>query len=331
MEKLLNKNVSLQIKPWRPDKPVSKGATAYHDAVSNASYYLESFDKLLRIVSQKIKDGDIVVDFGAGTGVSALQLMKRLKANIKVWLVDNSPAWLGKAYEIFRKNPNVECFLLEKTNDTYATLGETIGENTVDHVISANTVHLIQDLEYTFKGINSALKPNGTFTFQSGNIIRNNRKHGILMVDDTVKRIHDIAIEIVQTDKNYTNYKKIIDKRIETESRQRQIVFPEPRPLEYYLEMLKAAYFKYTEPYCKLLKIKYNEWMNFLRVKRLQAGILPEIGGINPSPEEENDRDNLITMSANRLFEELKNKNPMSDEESFTVELIYVTAYKPML
>lgn len=332
MEKLLDKNESLQLKPWYPDKPVSKGASAYHDAVSNASYYLESLDKLMKIVSKKIKKGDIVVDFGAGTGVSAMQLLRRLKANFKVWLVDNSPAWLGKAYEVLGKNQNVEYFLLEKTGNNpkniYATLGETVGEEAVDHVISANTVHLIPDLEYTFRGINSALKPNGTFTFQSGNIIRNNRKKGILMIDDTVKRVHDIAIDIVKTDIQYMNYKKVIDERIETTNKQRKTVFPEPRPLEYYLKMLKEAYFKYTESYYKLFKIKYEDWMDFLRVKRLQAGILPEIGGIDPSPDEEKDRDDLITTSAKKLFEELKNNNPMSDDESFTVELIYVAAIK---
>lgn len=317
-----------QVNPWHPDKPISKGATAYHNAVANAHYYLESLDKLTKIVSQKIKDGDIVVDFGAGTGVSALQLVKRLRANVKLWLVDNSPAWLGKAYEIFNRNPNVECFLLKKNDSTYATLGETIGEEVADHVVSANTVHLIPNLEYTFKGINSALKPRGTFTFQSGNIIRKGRKKGVLMVDDTVKRVHDIAIERIHTDKRYEKYRKIINERIKIENGQRRIVFPEPRPLEYYLNSLKAAYFKYTKPYYKLLRIKYKDWMNFLKVKRLQAGILPELGDINPTPEEEKDRDDLITMSAAQLFKELENKNPMSDSKSFTVELIYVTATK---
>ena len=318
----------VHLKPWQPNKPISRGAIAYHEAVANADYYLESLDKLMSIIAQKIKDGDIVVDYGAGTGVSAMYMLKRLKANIKLWLVDNSPAWLGKAYDIFHKNPNVECFILEKNNEDYATLCETIGEQTADHVISANTVHLIPNLEYTFKGINLALKPNGTFTFQSGNITRRGRKKGVLMVDDTVKRVHDIAMEIVKENKKYKNYREIIKKQIEPNKKQQNFVFPEPRPLEYYLASLKSAYFKYAEPYYKLLRIAYKDWMEFLRVKRLQAGILPEIGGINPSPQEEKDRDELITMSANQLFKELERHNPMSDDKCFTVELVYVTATK---
>ena len=329
MQKTMEKkNEDVKLRKWQPDRPASAGATAYHDAVSNAPYYLESLEKLNSIVSKKVKEGEIVVDFGAGTGVSAMQLMKRLKSNVKVWLVDNSPAWLGKAYEIFNRNPNVECYLLKKNDNKYATLGETIGEQIVDHVVSANTVHLIPNIEYTFKGINSALKPQGTFTFQSGNIMRSGRKKGVLMIDDTVKRVHDIAIEMIQTDKKYENYRKTVNERIKSEDIQRKFVFPDPRPLEYYINSLKTAYFKYTKSYNKLLRIKYQDWMNFLKVKRLQAGILPELGGISPTPEEEKDRDELITMSAGKLFKELESQNPMSDSKSFTVELVYVTARK---
>ena len=319
--------VSAHFKPWYPDKPVSKGATAYHDAVVNAPYYVESLNKLADIVCDKVKDDEVIVDYGAGTGVSALQLLKRLKANIRLWLVDNSPAWLGKAHEVFSSNPNVECFLLEKKDDKYATLVDTVGEEAVDHVVSANTVHLIPDLENTFKGIYAALKPKGSFTFQSGNIMRKGRKKGILMIDDTVKRVHDIAMDIVNKSNRFIRYKNDINiKKIG--DMQRRIVFPEPRPLKQYLKILKDTCFSYGEPYFKQLKIAYDDWMNFLKVKRLQAGILPEIGGKDPSPEEEKDRDDLITMAANQLFDELKSQNPMADGKSFTVELIYVTALK---
>ena len=317
-----------QLKQWQPDRPVSRGATAYHDAVVNASYYLENLNEMIKIVEQKIRDGDIVVDFGAGTGVSALYLLKNLKANFKLWLVDNSAAWLGKAYEIFSSNPNVKCFLLEKINNRYATLVETVGESRVDHVLSSNTVHLIPNLEDTFKGINASLKPKGTFTFQSGNMIRDGRENGILMVDDTIKRVHDIALEIIRTDKKFAKYKKELDKRIENEDAQRKFVFPDPKPIEIYLNALKVTGFEYEKPYYKLIRIAYKDWLDFLRVKRLQAGILPEVGGKEPLPEEEQDRDELITMASNQLFEELEIQNPFADDKCFTVEWVYVTAVK---
>jgi len=269
-----------------------------------------------------------VVDFGAGTGGSAMYLLKNIKFRFDLWLVDNSAAWLGKAYELFEKNPNVKCFLLERIKNNYSTLAQVIGQGVADQVISANTVHLIPDLEHALKGINNALKPNGTLTFQSGNISRQGRKEGVLIVDDTVKRVHDLALEVLRNNDRFLKYRKELDQKIKNEESQRKFIFPEPRPLEAYIKSLTDAGFRIIETKYKLIRIKYSDWMNFLRVKRLQAGILPEVGGKEPSPEEENDRDMLITLAANKLFEDLKRENPMADGESFATEWVYVTALK---
>lgn len=328
MQNILENRQRFNLKPWQPDRPVSKGATAYHDAVANAPYYLENLNELVKIVGPKIKSGDIIVDFGAGTGVSALCLLKNLRVKFKLWLVDNSAAWLGKAHEVFSANPDVECFLLEKIKDNYATLAETLGEGVVDHVISANTVHLLPNLEDTFKGVSGALKAGGTFTFQSGNIVRNGRETGILMIDDTIKRVHDISLEIVRINKRFTKYKKDLNERIRLEDEQRKFIFPVPRDIEEYLNALKITGFKCENPHYKLIRITYSDWLDFLRVKRLQAGILPEIGGKEPSPEEEQDRNELITIASNQLFRELEAKNPFADDKCFTAEWVYVTSIK---
>ena len=312
---------------WRPDRPASKGATAYHDAVSKAEYYIAILDELMKIAAPKIKNNDIVVDFGAGTGVSALRLLEFMKANAKLWLVDNSPAWLGKAYDVI-PNKNVSCFLLEKTPDGYAGLSDTVGVGIVDHVISANTVHLVPGIDEVFAGISEALKIGGYFFFQSGNITRHNRPDGALMVDDSVKRVHDIALQLVKTDARFAAYRKDLNERISMNESQRKFVFPEPRPIEFYLESLKKTGFEYQAPDFKLFKVKYADWLNFLRVRRLQAGILPEIGGHDPTPQEESDRDALITAATNMLFKELRETNKLADKESFTIEVVYVTAKK---
>lgn len=320
--------ISNQIKPWRPEKPVSKGATAYHDAVVNAPYYIDNLMELVKIVSQKFKENEIVVDFGAGTGASAIYLLDHLKIKINLWLVDNSAAWLGKAYDTLKNNPNVNYFLLEKIDDRYATLAETLGEKVVDHIISANTFHLIPNLIETFKGINLALKSQGTFTFQSGNIIRNGREEGILMIDDTFKRVHDIALGIVRTNDKFAKYRINLKERIKMENEQRKFIFPNPRPIEEYLNALKITGFNYEKPHYKLIRIAYKDWLDFLRVKRLQAGILPEIGGKEPSPQEEQDRDELIVMASNKLFKELETQNPFADDKCFTTEWVYVACVK---
>ncbi len=316
-------------KSWKPERPTSRGATAFHNAVVDASWNHNCLDELISLAEPNIHKNDIVVDFGAGTGTSSIRILEKLKTRVKLWLVDNSPAWLGKAYEFLKSYPNVNFFVLEKRNNNKcATLSETIGNKSVNHVISANTVHLIPNLKETFKGIADALKPNGTFIFNSGNILRKGRQKGALMLDSTVYRVHDIAIEIIRKNDQFKKYRENLSNKIKSELAQRKFIFPYPRPMQDYLKALKQAGFKYMEPYYKCFKLKYDDWLKFLKVKRLQAGILPEIGGKEPTPKEEKDRDTIITMAAHKLFKELEKLNPLADNKSYQCEWVYVSAKK---
>ena len=55
---------------------------------------------------------------------------------------------------------------------------------------------------------------------------------------------------------------------------------------------------------------------------------MPEIGGHEPTEKEERDRDNLITRAAQKLFKELEKNNPMADDKSFTIFIVYFTSKK---
>jgi len=195
-------------------------------------------------------------------------------------------------------------------------------------VISANTVHLITDIRKVFLGIALALKKNGTFTFQTGNFLRKNRPEGALMIDDTIRIVHEMAIDTVRTDPKFKIYRKGLNESVEAEKSQGKLVFPEPRPVEMYLDALKKAGFRYESPIYIPVKVEYSDWLNFLRVKRLQAGILPEIGGREPTLKEEEDRDTLITKSALKLFKNLETDNPLADDRCFTIDIVYVTSVK---
>lgn len=313
---------------WSPDRPTSQGATAYHNAVVHASWHKENINGLIEIVKDKIKPDDIVIDFGAGTGASTVYLLQSLKSTYSVLLMDNSASWLGKGYEILHKHNNVSFYMLGKKGDGFMTPDDILGKNAVNHVISANTVHLIPGIEETFKGIFAVLKSQGSFSFQSGNILRKDKEDGVLMIDDTVKEIHDLALEIMRKDKTFKRYVLDLDIRMKEQARQRKMVFPDPRPVEYYVKTLKSVGFKNVSVTYKKIKVKYDDWMNFVRVRRLQAGILPEVGGKDATPQEEQDRDALITKAANILFEKLKTQNPLANSQSFIAEWIYVQAEK---
>lgn len=311
---------------WTPTKPTSSGAIAYHKAVTSALWHRENLKRLINILRKNMKKNDSIVDFGAGTGSSAYYLYKHLEKTFFLILVDNSPSWLGSAYEIFKDKSNTEFYILNKTEKGYETLEKTIGKKRADHVFCANTVHLISNLNEAFKGVYAALKPGGTFTFQSGSIIRNHRKKDILILDTTVNNVHDIAIEIIQKNDIFRKYRKGLAEKIKENTSQRKLVFPDPRPVEFYTNTLKKTGFKNITTSYKRIKVPFKEWRDFLLVKRLQAGILPEIGGRYAIPKEEKDRNTVIKMAINLFFKQLQKNNEFSTKKSFTAEWIYITS-----
>ena len=313
---------------WRPNKCASEGANMYHEAVVDTSWYYDNLIYMVNMVNKIVKTDDVVVDFGAGTGISALFLLKNSIKSFKIFLVDNSPSWLCKAYELLGDNPDIDFFILEKKGDGYLTLAETIGNERADIVISANTFHLIPNLNDTFKGIYDSLKKSGTLIIQSGNIIRKGRPEGVMMIDNTVENVHNIAIEIIKSNKKYSIYAENIEECIKKELSQRKMIFPDPRPVETYIDVLKSVGFECGGYQHKEIKVKYEDWKKFLRIKRVQAGILPEIGGKNPSKDDENIRDEIVTMAIDQLFGDMKKNNSIANHDYFTAEWIYIDAHK---
>ena len=267
------------VKDWQPDRPASKGASAYREAVVNAGWHIQNISGLIALIQNLVHGGDVVVDFGAGTGASALYILKQIHKKFTLILVDNSASWLGKSYELLHHLPNVQFRLEGKRDNRFDTLDEVLGSRTVDHVISANTVHLIPNIEENFTGVANALKKGGYFTFQSGNILNPDRKPDLLMIDDTVRQVHDIAVKLIRVMPEYKTYKIDLSAKIKADTAQRQFVFPPPRKIDFYFNALDKVGFIDIKVKYRRIKVEYIDWLNFLRVRRLQAGILPEVGG----------------------------------------------------
>ncbi len=316
------------MKDWFPIQPVSKGAAAYHKAVIHASWHVKNINELIRIIKPKIESDDVVVDFGAGTGASAVYFLQAFKSMCRFVLVDNSPSWLAKAYKLLHRRKNVSFLLLEKKKARYAFLDELVGKGKVNHVVSANTVHLIPNIDETFASIHRSLKRGGTFTFQSGNILSTKREPNVLMIEDSIDQIHDLGIDIVRHDETYTRYRKNLANKIREARAQRRFVFPNPRPIGFYVRALKNAGFGKPMITITHIQVTYKDWLAFVRVRRLQAGILPEVGGKNPSVREEKDRDRIIAVAAHAFFIHLQKENTLATRKSFIAQWIYVQAQK---
>jgi len=115
--------------------------------------------KLLDLVvdSSEIKDGDIVLDIGCGTGLLSLKFLK--KADCSIYGIDSSPEML----EIFKDkiskldlSEKITCGLKEAENLDFEN-------ESFDIVASTVTLHHVIDKHSVIKKILNLLKPGGRF------------------------------------------------------------------------------------------------------------------------------------------------------------------------
>jgi SAM-dependent methyltransferase len=313
---------------WQPQRVPSLGATAYHDATGQAKWCLATTDSLVELGIPYIHEGDTVVDFGAGTGITAQRILDSVSVPFSLVLVDNSESWLGKAHEVLSPYANVSFALLRKTGKGFQSLDEVMGRDAVQHIFSANTVHLIEDIQAVFSGMYACLTPQGRFIFQSGNIFRHDRPDGLLMIDDTIHEIHTSALDILRQTDEFIQYREGLDERIAKEASQRVCIFPRVRNIKVYKDALEKCGFHSIDVRFETVRVSYKEWLNFCTIKRIQAGILPEIGGRDATPQQERDRDTVIRLACKKYFESLAKNNSHADTESFAAEWVYVRAIK---
>ncbi len=107
-----------------------------------------------------VKRSDKVVDLGCGTGISSIEIYKRIEEKGKLIGIDISPRMLQSAKRKFRGKRNVR-FIVGNAFD----LSELINEK-VDVVISSFTFYyFLGNLEKVFQEVYKVLKPGGRYAF----------------------------------------------------------------------------------------------------------------------------------------------------------------------
>ena len=153
----------------------------YHDGLVEhpTSWHGDSVAHLIDLAVPHIHDGALVVDYGTGTGGSAIELLKVLDArgiSINLILIDPLVSWFYKAREILGERHNIHFELSitedENGNMRFKTMQEMLGEQKVDVIISASTLHLVPEKALPDLGAQfaSSLKPDGIFVWNSGDI-----------------------------------------------------------------------------------------------------------------------------------------------------------------
>ena len=157
-------------------------ALTYHNSLYNNSiprkWHSNNLEILINNIELKLCENITIVDYGTGTGGSAIEIVKLLeKHNIqkyKLYLVDVLESWFFHAYNLFKNNNNIEFILLTKKINgklEFLNINDFIKEK-IDIFICANTIHLLKkkNIIKLTNDIYNLLDNNGLFLINSGDI-----------------------------------------------------------------------------------------------------------------------------------------------------------------
>ncbi len=178
---------------------------AYHHALyrmgdldNPSSWHKESTKNLIFLASSHLKEGAVVVDYGAGTGGSAIELLKytdSLGINIELILIDPLASWFAKAKQVLGNRSNIRFELSSykgpNGNTTFRSLDEILAGRKADLIISSSTLHLIpvKALSGVLAQFSENLKPDGAFVWSSGDIDSDRRPINSVCLHDPYRNL----------------------------------------------------------------------------------------------------------------------------------------------
>lgn len=299
--------------PW-VTSPVEELARKYN-AVKNHGWY-RNLDPTLDEMQALVRDGDVVVDYSAGTGILVEHFLKRApELRAGYLLVDASPKFLRLALDKLGSDERTAYrwlrFIKEEKRLEMLdeVLPEPIKSGGVNVLCSTNAIHLYFDLPDTLASWGRVLKPGATVLVQSGNIENPAAPEGSWIIDTTVERIQPIAREIVATEAKYERFRLGLDdaERTAAYDKLRQKFFLPVRPLGYYVDALSDAGFERVSVTEKPIEADVADWTDFLNAYHEGvlgwAGGSKRIDGEDPSTKAVALRQELLRDSLNQLFE----------------------------
>jgi SAM-dependent methyltransferase len=301
-----------------PDEPWTEttveSLALNYDTVENHGWY-SNLDHTVEQIGEYVRRGDVLIDYSGGTGILAKRLLDRLGSKeVGIVIVDSSPKFLRLALEKFRDESRMafrrirfkrEEKRLQRVDEV---LGPQLLARGVDAVVSTNAIHLYFDLAETIRAWRAALRPSGRVFIQSGNIRNPELPDDEWIIDETVEVINQCAVEIVRSEARFAKYRPALS---DTESMSshdslRRKYFLPVRPLEHYLDVLRAEGFDLTAVRHVRIPARVSEWYEFLSV--YHEGVLGWVGGaekITGAPASAaviKDRLELMRVAMDRVF-----------------------------
>ena len=248
----------------------------YYDDLSLKArkWHKEATKPLIDLAINEIKNGDTIVDYGSGTGGSAIELVKsldNLDLDYNLILVDPLESWFSKAYDLLKDRPNV--FFCKsygknsKGNFSFLKLGQLLGINKADIILSSSTIHLIPAniLQSLFEEFYHALSDNGKFIWSSGDIPSKDMPEYCHLLHDPYREI----LKLVRSSDEYLDFELEFDESRVIEMRKNaDKIFPYSNDIKYYLDALSQSKFK-GELFTKIVAKTIDECRLFMKTPRL--------------------------------------------------------------
>ena len=297
---------------WEPeglsDTEVADGEAyhraLYHNGDTNrpVNWHKNSVAKLIEVASPHIKDGSLVVDYGCGTGGSAIELLKSLDerdVKIELVLIDPLVSWFSKARELLSERDDVHFELsIERDGNgrtSFRRLEDILGGRKADAIISSSTLHLIPaktigDLAFQFA---ASLTEGGVFVWDSGDLECDFRPDNSALLHDPYRAVREILRD---DERRSSRLSDMGDDEIDKHERRLDRIFPLPFSIEVVLEALKDAGFS-SDISEEVVDFSNEDAEKFVLVPRLAEIAAPLLQG--------EERNNAIRSALNTALKSI--------------------------
>ena len=303
--------------PGRLDKEQIEDGDSYHRALyhggdlnSPAGWHRDSVEKLIDLAMPNISDGSLVVDYGCGTGGSAIELMKVLDErgiSVELVLIDPLESWFAKAWEILGHRDDVHFELSVSFDDLgnlfFRELDEMLNGRKADVIISSSTLHLIpvRALDGLAKQFSDSLVPRGVFIWDSGDIECDFRPADSARLHDPYRAVR----ELLRDDEHRKEaLSKMESKEVIRAERRIDRIFPTPFSIEEILDSLSLVDFS-SELSDRVVEFSNNDAQRFILVPRLAEIAAPMIVG--------EEREEAIKRAISETLSDMRQDGTASD------------------